>query len=58
MDKQKHKAICPHCQGNGFIKVNVSSYNEVYQCSTCKSEGEIYVEEPNEKTVELAGQVH
>ncbi len=42
----KHKAICPDCKGNGFIYVNVPSYNEVKQCTTCKSQGEIYVKEP------------
>ena len=52
------KAICPHCHGHGYIRINVPSYSEVHQCTTCKSEGEIYVEEPNEETVKLAGQVH
>ena len=42
----KHKAICPDCKGNGFIYVNVPSYDEVKQCVNCKSQGEIDVEEP------------
>jgi len=42
----KHKAICPDCKGNGFIYTSVLSYNEVKQCTTCKSQGEIYVKEP------------
>lgn len=42
----KHRGICPHCRGNGFIRVSVSSYDEVRQCETCKSQGEVDVEEP------------
>jgi len=47
MAERKHKAICNHCNGNGYIKVNVPSYSEVHQCPTCKSEGEIEIKEPN-----------
>jgi len=47
MAKRKHKAICNHCNGNGYIKVSVPSYSEVHQCPTCKSEGEIEIKEPN-----------
>ena len=42
----KHKAICSSCKGNGFIFLSDSSWTEVMQCSNCKSEGEIDVEEP------------
>lgn len=52
--QRKHKAICPHCHGNGFIKISVPSYNEVVQCKTCNSEGEIDVEEPTKEELEAA----
>lgn len=55
----KHKAICPHCDGNGYIKVVVPSYSEVHQCQTCKSEGEIEIEEPQgEEAVKIARFIH
>ena len=47
MAERKHKTICNHCNGNGYIKVNVPSYSEVHQCPTCKSEGEIEIKEPS-----------
>lgn len=49
---EKHKAICPHCHGNGYIRVSVPSYSEVRQCETCKSQGEIDVEEPTIEELE------
>jgi DnaJ-class molecular chaperone len=42
-----HAAICPDCNGNGYIKA--MDFDEkilrVLQCETCESEGEIYVDE-------------
>ena len=47
----KHRHICGHCQGNGFrekFQVILQiwnwklGYKRVKQCTTCKSEGEIY----------------
>ena len=42
-----HAAICPDCNGNGYIKAVIEEGREhiVVQCQTCDSEGEIYVDE-------------
>ena len=51
MEKSKkynvHAAICPDCNGNGYIKAVIEEGREhiVVQCQTCESEGEIYVDE-------------
>ena len=47
MENRTHKIICEDCMGNGYIRIDVSSYNEVRQCSTCHSEGEIVIQEPS-----------
>ena len=42
-----HKAICPTCNGNGFVKIMKEDKKEhVHQCWDCDSEGEFYVYEP------------
>ena len=43
----EHKAICPNCKGNGYIKLTLEEGREhvVAQCPECDSEGEIYVDE-------------
>ena len=42
-----HKAICPTCNGNGFVKIRKEDKKEhVHQCWDCGSEGEYYVHEP------------
>ena len=46
MEKRLHKTICSDCNGNGFIYINVPSYDEVKQCSTCNSQGE-FLEDKN-----------
>ena len=42
-----HAAICPDCNGNGYIRALIEEGREhiVLQCQTCDSEGEIYVDE-------------
>ena len=51
MEKSKkynvHAAICPDCNGNGYVKAVLEEGREhvVLQCKTCDSEGEIYVDE-------------
>jgi len=47
LKKIKHSAICPNCNGNGYVKLVLEEGREhiVTQCVTCKSEGEIYVDE-------------
>ena len=41
MEKQVNKIICNSCMGNGYLKINTSSYEEVIQCPKCNSQGEI-----------------
>ena len=41
-----HKAICPTCRGNGFLKIldqEDPRESNVHQCWDCGSEGEFYV---------------
>jgi len=51
MEKSKkynvHAAICPDCNGNGYVKAALEEGREhiVIQCNVCDSEGEIYVDE-------------
>ena len=42
--------ICPHCKGNGFIKLLLEEGREaiVTQCNVCNSEGEVYDKEFDE----------
>ena len=42
-----HIAICPTCNGNGYVKVMKEDEEpHVHQCWECDSEGEFYVHEP------------
>ena len=42
-----HKAICPTCNGNGFVKIMKEDVEpHIHQCWDCDSEGEFYVHEP------------
>ena len=41
MEKVKHKDICDHCKGNGYLRESNGSYTEVHQCPTCNSQGEV-----------------
>ena len=45
--KRKHSAICPDCNGNGYLQCQIEKNREdvIIQCETCDSEGEIYVDE-------------
>ena len=47
LKKRKHSAICPDCNGNGYVKCQIEEGREhiVLQCEKCDSEGEIYVDE-------------
>ena len=44
---RKHSAICPDCNGNGYVQFHIEEGREhvVLQCETCESKGEIYVDE-------------
>ena len=46
--KKNKKIICPHCKGNGFIRVPYQlAKEEVHaQCGVCDSQGEIKAEDP------------
>ena len=38
-----HKAICPICNGNGFVKIIKEDREpHIHQCWECESEGEFY----------------
>ena len=44
-----HKAICPTCNGNGYVRIKDEEDPRdinVHQCWECDSEGEFYVYEP------------
>jgi len=42
-----HKAICPICNGNGFVKIMKEDLEaHIHQCWECDSEGEYYIYEP------------
>jgi DnaJ-class molecular chaperone len=42
-----HKAICPTCNGNGYLKIRKEDEEpQIHQCWDCDSEGEFYVHEP------------
>ena len=48
-----HKAICPTCKGNGYIRIKDNedpTEVNVHQCWECDSEGEFYVYEPADIT--------
>ena len=47
LKKRRHSAICPDCNGNGYVKCQIEEGREhiVLQCEKCDSEGEIYVDE-------------
>jgi len=44
--KRVHKAICPTCNGNGYLKImHEDAEPHVHQCWDCESEGEYFVYE-------------
>ena len=47
MARVTHKAICPACKGNGFVRVPYElAREEVHaNCEVCKSQGEITLDE-------------
>ena len=36
-----YKIICPSCRGNGYIRTSWEGEDQINQCKTCSSEGEI-----------------
>ena len=55
--KKTKKVICPHCKGNGFVRVPYQlAKEEVHaQCGVCDSEGEIDVEQRDDIYVDADG---
>ena len=48
-----HKAICPTCKGNGYVKIMKEDLEpHIHQCWDCDSEGEFYVYEPQADDVQ------
>ena len=41
------KVTCPHCKGNGFVRVPYELAREevVVQCGVCESQGEVNADE-------------
>ena len=59
MEKQKKtkKIICPHCKGNGYIRVpyHLAKEEVTAQCGVCQSEGEINAAQRDDHYVESDG---
>ena len=55
--EKKNKIICPHCKGNGYIRVPYQLAEEeiTAQCGICNSEGEIVAEEAENIIVDADG---
>ena len=55
--EKKNKIICPHCKGNGYIRVPYQLAKEeiTAQCGVCNSEGEIYAEEAENIIIDADG---
>ena len=55
--EKKNKIICPHCKGNGYIRVPYQLAKEeiTAQCGVCSSKGEIYAEEAENIIIDADG---
>jgi len=55
--KKTKKIICPHCKGNGYIRVPYQLAKEevTAQCSVCDSQGEIDAEQRDDLYVDVDG---
>ena len=55
--KKTKKVICPHCKGNGYIRVPYKlTKEEVHaRCGVCDSEGEIDAEQRDDIYVDADG---
>ena len=52
MIESVHKAICPRCNGNGYIEIPNKSIEQpgkevTVQCTMCGSQGELTLNEKN-----------
>ena len=57
LKKKTNKIICPHCKGNGFIRIPYKLAKEevTAQCGVCDSEGEINADEVDNIIVDSDG---
>jgi DnaJ-class molecular chaperone len=55
--EKNNKIICPHCKGNGYIRVPYQLAKEeiTAQCGMCNSEGEIDAEQRDDIYVDADG---
>ena len=55
--EKNNKIICPHCKGNGYIRVPYQLAKEeiTAQCGVCNSEGEIDAEQRDDIYVDADG---
>jgi DnaJ-class molecular chaperone len=42
--KRASSRICPHCKGNGYVRVSFEAEESILQCQTCESKGELDTE--------------
>ena len=56
---KKIKAPCPHCKGNGYVKVSciIEREDMIQQCWDCDSEGELYDYEGDEGFAQIQADV-
>ena len=52
MIESVHKAICPRCNGNGYMEIPNKSVEQpgkevTVQCTMCESQGELTLNEEN-----------
>ena len=55
--KKTKKVICPHCKGNGYIRVpyRLAKEEVTAQCGVCDSEGEIDANEVDNIIIDADG---
>ena len=55
--KKTKKIVCPHCKGNGYIRIpyHLAEEEITAQCGVCDSEGEIYPEDADGIVVDSDG---
>jgi DnaJ-class molecular chaperone len=55
--KKTKKIVCPHCKGNGYIRIpyHLAKEEITAQCGVCDSEGEINAEQRDDIYVDSDG---
>tara|TARA_R100001244_G_scaffold126773_1_gene97199 strand:+ start:216 stop:416 length:201 start_codon:yes stop_codon:yes gene_type:complete len=56
-ETRKKKIICPHCKGNGYVRIpyHLAKEEITARCGVCESEGEIHPEEVDNIIVDSDG---